>query len=519
MFLGRNIGAQSRSPTDDFWYMPAGMGTASGQRVSEASAMRQSSVFKCVRAISETVGMVPLIVYRRLQNGGKERAPKHPLAELLQERPNPWQTTMQWREMMQGHASLRGNGYSEIFYSGAGRAEMLLPLHPDKTQLEVLPSGAPRLRVQRANGSTDILVFGEFFHLAGFSSDGYVGLNPIELERESIAAAITTRDYGARFFANSARPPAWIEFAGKFKDDDAKRAWLASFHENYGGANTGRTPVFEHGMKLHELGIKNVDAEYMDSRKYSDNDIAGIFRVPPHKIGILDQAKWANIEQQSLEWVQDTIMPWCVRWEQALQRDLLFGEDYFAEHLLDMLLRGDTKSRYEAYGKAINDGWMVRNEVRMRENLNPLPGLDTPLQPLNMGSGGQRSSEKPQSDKPASDNQADDEEANARHQSRALAIETAAAGRVARKEVAALQRMVRADAAAAAVPEALALFFAEHAGFVADVMALSPELAASYCAATCSRLVDLHTAGRLEQLLAADYTATQTAALLRLGDH
>ena len=500
MFVQHHIGAQ-RSPLDDFWYGPTG-GTASaaGARVTATSAMQLSTVYKCVRAIAETKAMLPLLIYRRLQRG-KERAPEHPLARLLQVQPNPWQTAMQWRELMQGHAALLGNAYSEIVYDGAGRVDMLLPLHPQRTTVEVTDRGMPRYRTRQADGRERVLVFGQVLHLTGFGTDGYQGLNPIEAEREAIGAGLAARDYGARYFANNARPQTWIQMpaGAKFADAAARAAFVRQFHEAYGGTNVGKTPVMDQGMELKALAISNSDSQWMESRKYSDVDICGLWRVPPHKIGILDRATWSNIEHQALEWVTDCLMPWARRWEQMLQRDLDFGDEYFPEFLLDALLRGDTRSRYEAYGKGIQDGWLIRNEVRERENLNPIDGLDDPLEPLNMAPAGSRGADQARGEPPA-DN------------SRAQAVMTAAAERVARKEAAALRQCLRAPDAAGAIRT----YYAEHARFVADVMAVGDNAARSYCDAAADRMCRLHAADRLAALPAQDWTDTQVAALLRL---
>lgn len=507
MFLTRNIGAAQPGPTDDFWYLPMGQMSGSGARVSPATALRVSTVYKCVRVISETLGMLPCITYRRLDNGGKERAATHPLASLLHDTPNPWQTAMQWKEMMQAHATMRGAGYSRIVYNGAGRPDMLVPLHPDRTKVEVVREDRPpRFRYTRADGTEEVLVWGEVLFLAGLSSDGFTPLNPIELERETIGAAMATRDYGARYFANDARFPGWIGFAGKFADEITKRRFRDSFQAAQSGSNSGKVAVLEHGMTYHELGVKNTDAQFMDTRKYQDVDICGLFRVPPHKIGILDQSKWANIEQQALEFVSDCIMPWAVRWEQCLARDLDFGDGYFPEILLDMLLRGDTATRYAAYGKGIQDGWMTRNEARIRENLNPIPGLDTPLQPLNMTPAGSRAADQARGAPPTAEQQLRTE--------RQVLIATAAAERIARKEVAAVQRAFRSEDVAGAI----ATFFDDHERFVAEVLSVPLTVARDYCQDTAAHLVQLHDTDQIRQTLTADWTTRQVAALLRLGE-
>lgn len=502
MFLTHAIGA-SRPVTDDFWYGPVGAagGTLTGAMVTADSAMRLSTVYKCVRIRAETIGMLPLQVYRRLPGGGKEADDSHPLAGLLHDQPNPWQTAMQFRSMMQAHLDLRGNCYARIVYTGAGRVDMLVPMHPDRMAVEVLPSGLPRYRYREESGREIVLVMGEVLHVAGLSCNGYTGLNPIEAEREAIGAAIATRDFGARYFLNNARTGAWVKMPGKFASPDEKKTWAAQFSAAYAGINAGRTPVLEQGMELHSLSVNNTDAEFIAARKMQDVDIAGLYRMPPHKLGILDRATWGNIEHQQLDFVTDAIMPSCVAWEQSLLRDLDFGPDHFAEYKLAMLLRGDTKTRYEAYGKGIQDGWLVRNEARAMENLNPLPGLDEPLEPLNMAPAGSRRADQPRGNAPASAGGA-----------RQALVMASAAERVARKELALIKRCAHADDIAAELADA----FAGHARFVAEVMACSADAADAHVAATIDRGM---------QWLAADWRGAisgdhvlqvQSAALLRL---
>lgn len=513
MFLASHLTAQ-RGPGDDFWYAPVPGGSAGAARVNATTAMQLSTVYKCVRAISETVAMLPLHVYRRLDRG-KERAPEHPVAQLLR-RPNRWQTSMQWLEMIQGHATLLGNGYSEIVYDGRGMPVELIPLHPLRTTVEVTDSGLPRYLTRDERGNERTLLFGQVLHLAGFATDGYVGLNPIEAEREAIAAGMTARDFGARFFGNSARPPLWIEMpaGAKFADDDARRRFTAQFHEAYAGSNAGKAPVMDQGMKLHQITVSNVDSQWLESRKYSDIDICGLWRVPPHKIGILDRATWGNIEHQALEWVTDCIMPWARRWELALQRDLDFGDAYFPEYLLDALLRGDTKTRYEAYGKGINDGWLMRNEARERENLNPIDGLDEPAEPAQPPAPPAPPDGRPQ---PGQHDDAPDDQARsgvgdvpAISAERAVAIAMAAADRVARKESAIVSR---------AIQQGRDDFYAVlegHAQFVADVMGCSREAAQRYVDDTARDLTALHKSGGFSGYPKADYESRQAVRLLRL---
>ncbi|MEY5101235.1 MAG: hypothetical protein RJA36_3954 [Pseudomonadota bacterium] len=487
MFLAANIGA-ARGPADDFWFSSVGVGTAAGVPVSSDSAMRLSTVYKCVRVRAETIGMLPLMVYRRLEDGGKERATDHWAYRLLHDQPNPWMTAMGLRSMMQAHLDLRGNAYAQIVTDGAGRVDMLLPLHPDRMQVEVTPGGAPRYIYTQADGTRRTYVFGELLHVASLSLDGYQGMNPIEAEREAIGAAIAARDYGARYFANSARPPMWIKMAGKFASPEDRRKYASDFAAGFGGMNSGRVPVMEDGKELHAIQINNSDAQFLELRKYSDVDIAGLFRMPPHKIGILDRATWGNIEHQQLDFSTDTIMPSCIAWEQALLRDLGIGDDgiHFAEHKLDVLLRGDTRTRFEAYGKGIQDGWLTRNEARSMENLNPLPGLNAPLQPMNMQPVGAAPAQLPEPPPISGE--------------RRVALLQAAAERVARKELA----LCRKGGAFSA---------SEHGRWISEVLGVPENVATAYADA----LPGIFAARNAEQISDPEFLAARSAALIQLG--
>jgi HK97 family phage portal protein len=288
--------------------------------------------------------------------------------------------------MLQGHLALRGNAYNQIITNAKGEVVELMPLHPDRIRLELLPSGEYRYRFTDRFGTESILPRGEVWHLRGLSSDGLMGMSPIELARENLGMALAAQDYGARFFANDAKPTGgWIEFPGSFKDSEAKKVFRESYQQAQSGANRGKVLVLENGMKFHEVGVTNKDAQFLELRKFQITDVARLFRVPPHMIGDLDRATFSNIEQQSLEFVMHTMTPWAERWEASIESELLLeGDDIEVEFDFANLMRGDAASRASYYQSGIQNGWLTRNEARIAENLNPLEGLDEPLRPLNM---------------------------------------------------------------------------------------------------------------------------------------
>jgi len=385
MFLMQETGAVGRSEIDDFWYKPIGMLSASGVQVSPELAQQLTVIFACNKVIAETVGQLPLHLYKSRQDGGRDLAFKHPMYNLLHLRPNRWQTAIEFREMMQGHATMRGNAYAEIFFK-SGYVSELIPLHPDRVKPELVNERTLRYAYDDPFlGHKRFINAGAMFHLKGMGSNGYTGMNPIEMEMDAVGNGLALQNFAGRFFKNNAQPGGWLEYEGAFEDLEAKRKFRNDWEAMHGGANQHRVGVLENGMKYHEIGLTNKDSQFIESRKYSDEDLCRIFRVPPHKVGILDKATFSNIEQQSLEFVTDTMMPWLVRWEQAIARDMLLeDEGIFAKFQVLGLLRGDSQARSAFYKEGVVNGWFTRNEVRAWEDLNPLPGLDKPLQQMNM---------------------------------------------------------------------------------------------------------------------------------------
>ena len=378
--------SSDRSAWGDFFFEPVSVRSVSGMRVSPDSAMRLAAVYACVRILSETMASLPLVVYRARADGGKDRVTDHWLYRVLGKKPNRYQNPFEWREMLQGHLALGGNAFCQILTNGRGEVTELIPIHPDRVRLELLAQGDYRYRIQNAAGQEMVLRRGEVWHLRGLSSDGLLGLSPIELSRESLGMALAAQEYGARFFSNDAKPTGgWIEFPGNFKDSEAKRVFRESYQAAQSGANRGKVLVLENGMKFHEVGVTNKDAQFLELRKFQITDIARLFRVPPHMIADLDRATFSNIEQQSLEFVMHTMTPWAERWEASIEADLMLdGDELEVEFDFANLMRGDAASRSAYYQSGIQNGWLTRNEARVAENLNPIKGLDQPLRPLNM---------------------------------------------------------------------------------------------------------------------------------------
>lgn len=354
----------------------------SGLPVSGESAMRFATVHACVRVLAEDVAALPLHVYRRTERGGKERAREHPLYELLHDQPNQDMTASSLREAMMVSLLLEGNAYAFIEYARNGRVRALWPLDSGETQPYRNSSGELRFR----SGTTE-LAADEVLHIPGLSFDGLLGISPIAYAREAVGLGLAAETFGSRFFKEGTHAGGVITLNGGLSEEAFARTKL-QFQEQYAGMQKAhKVLVLEGGTTFTPVGIPPEDAQFLETRKYQRSEIAAIYRMPPHLIGDLERATFSNIEHQDLAYLQRTLLPWLVRWEQALRRKLLSEPErqkFVIEHDTGGFMRGDTKSRMEAYSVAINSGIMTRNEARQRENLNPVDGGDVLLQPLNM---------------------------------------------------------------------------------------------------------------------------------------
>ena len=385
----------SRDPTDDFFFTQLGQIAPSGQRVTHATALQSSVVYACVKIIASAIAALPFDVFHREQNGDKQKLPNHPLFELVHHQANEEQTAQEWRETVTTHALLRGTSFSEILPGARGFADQLVALHPDVTRpikvhdnagrtmtmIEHTPAGEPRRQLRR----DEVFVYRGL----GIGHNPILGLDPITTEANAIGARLASQDYGARFFRNDARPHFVIQHPSHFKEPADREQFRESWQAAQGGANRFKTAVLEYGMEAKVLGLSNEQSQFLETQKYGDIDICRIFGVPPHKIGIMDRATFSNIEQQSIEFVTDTLMPWLVRWHQCIRRDLIMDRDVFVEHNVAALLRGDIVSRYKAYAIGRNWGWLSANDVLRFENMNAIGAEgDFYLQPLNMAEAG-----------------------------------------------------------------------------------------------------------------------------------
>ena len=356
-------------------------GSTSGKPVNERSAMQMTAVYSCVRILAEAIAGLPLHLYRYSENGSKEKAIDHPLYRLLHDEPNPEMSSFVFRETLMTHLLLWGNAYAQIIRNGKGEVIALYPLMPNKMTVDRDENGQLYYTYQRASeeahimeGTSVRLKPYDVLHIPGLGFDGLVGYSPIAMAKNAIGMAIACEEFGAKFFANGAAPSGVLEHPGTLKDPKRVRdAWQSQFG---GSSNSGKVAVLEEGMKYTPISISPEQAQFLETRKFQINEIARIFRVPPHMVGDLEKSSFSNIEQQSLEFVKYTLDPWVIRWEQSMQRALFTTDEkseFFIKFNLEGLLRGDYQSRMNGYAIARQNGWMSTNDIRELENLDLIP--------------------------------------------------------------------------------------------------------------------------------------------------
>ena len=356
-------------------------GSASGKQVNERTSMQMTAVYSCVRILSEAVASLPLNVFRYTGNGGKEKAFDHPLYRLLHDEPNPEMSSFIFRETLMTHLLLWGNAYAQIIRNGKGEVIALYPLMPDRMTVDRDSNGRLYYKYRKSNDDAPTMESGvvslapsDVLHVPGLGFDGLVGYSPIAMAKNAIGLAIAAEEYGSKFYANGAAPSGVLEHPGTLKDPTRVRdSWNPTFG---GSSNSHKVAVLEEGMKYTPISISPNEAQFLETRKFQINEIARIFRVPPHMVGDLEKSSFSNIEQQSLEFVKYTLDPWVIRWEQALYRTLLSEEEkktYFFKFNVEGLLRGDYQSRMQGYATARQNGWMSANDIRELEDLDRIP--------------------------------------------------------------------------------------------------------------------------------------------------
>ncbi len=355
--------------------------TTSGKPVNEKTAMQCTAVYACVRILAESIASLPLNVYSYNEDGGKTLETKHPLYKVLHDEPNPEMTSFTFREVLMSHLLMYGNAYAQIIRDGAGRVLSLYPLlancmdveRNEKGQLQYIYTRNSDENPNYKDMGQIVLKYEDVLHIPGLGFDGLVGYSPIAMAKNAVGMTIAADEYGATFFKNGANPGGVLEHPGVLKNPDKVRESWNSVYQ--GSNNAHRVAVLEEGMHFNPISLKPEEMQFLETRKFEIEEIARLYRIPPHLIQDLEHATYSNIENQSLEFVKYTLDPWIVRWEQALKKALLLPSEkgeYAIKLNVDGLLRGDYKSRMEGYSIGIQNGFMSPNDCRKLEDLNPI---------------------------------------------------------------------------------------------------------------------------------------------------
>jgi len=391
-FASRLLKALDAGSLQDYIrYAYGGADSSAGIIVNPQTAMQAASVYACIKVLAESIAQLSIELFTGDAIKGKTPNDGDGLLDLLRYQPNEWQTSTEFMEMMVTHLNLRGNAYAYVTRTTRGRVVEMIPLHPDFVQVtQESTNGAAWKIVYRAStngGGMYMFDASEILHVRGLTMNGYMGISPIAYAREAIGLALATEQFGSRLFKNGAKMSGILTHPGT-PSRDMVQMISDSFDSQSSGENAHRTALLTGGMTFEKISMTPDDSQFLDTRKYQRTEIAGLFRVPPHKIGDLERATFSNIEQQSLDFATYSLAPWCKRIELAVRRCVFTQKQrdagLTAKFNLRELLRGDSAATSAYLTSGINAGWLTRNEARAIEDYNPIDGLDEPLRPLNM---------------------------------------------------------------------------------------------------------------------------------------
>ncbi|WP_246842052.1 phage portal protein [Caulobacter sp. FWC26] len=329
---------------------------------------------------------VGLFLFRRTDNGGRQRADDVPLYSVLHDQMNDQLSAFEGREFLVRSLDLYGNGYARIERDQRGQVVALYPLQAPSVVVERLPSGRVRYRVSDGRAGTVVLLQEEVLHIRGPSRDGLVGVSAIQLGRQAMGLRISQSQTATAMVDNGLRPSGVMSYPEKINAADRAKLRESVSERLQGSANAGQLIIMDGGATFTPLAFSAEDAEFLASQKLSNEDVARLFGVPPTSVGITDKATYANTEQEGRALVQNCLGPLAARVESALRRCLLTPEarrSLYVEHDLSSVLRGDVQARFESYRIAREIGAMSPNDIRRRENEPPIPGGDIYHQPAN----------------------------------------------------------------------------------------------------------------------------------------
>lgn len=358
--------------------------TASGANVTPDNSLKQSTVYLCVKILSESIASLPLMVYRRKKSGGKDVATDHPLYTLLHDSPNDTQNSFEFREFLQASLALRGNGYAYKLHDNGNNLIKIIPLSTSHVQPRQDKGAIVYDYTLDMNQSKEVPKVVTFpadwiWHIKALSTDGLVGLSPISCARETIGVALKAEEFGAQYFGNAAVPGGLMEHPGTLKPGAYDR--LKDSVQAFSASKRHSTMILEEGMTWKQIGMTNVDSQFLESRAFSIEDIARFFNVPLILLHHSEKTPiFSSPDQLSAMFVKFSLLPWCRRWESSAGKSLLSDRDrqkgYFVEFNLDGLLRADVKTRYDSYAVGRQWGWLSANDIRSLENMNPIENGD-----------------------------------------------------------------------------------------------------------------------------------------------
>lgn len=470
--------------------------------VNEKTALQLTAFWSAVNTISDTVAELPVALIHTQRNGNKRNIKSHPALELIRTSPNPFMTPVVFKSTCQMHSLTWGNGYAMINFGRDGNPRELWPL--DTAQTYPLVRGGKLLfRTKLAEGIAE-LPADDVLHIPALARHGIAGMSIIAEQREAIGHAIAVQQFGAKFFGNGAKPGGLVSFEDKIRDPEKIRK---AIEQQYTGENVHGLLVLDNGAKYQSFAIPPDDAQFLQSREFSIDDIGRMFRLPAHFLNKMGQATFNNLEQMGAHFVQFTLMPWLIRWEQELTRKLLTETEikrgFAFKFNVAGLMRGDIKTRSEVYSSAITNGWMTRNEVRALEEMNPLEGLDDPIMPANMNVVGDEPEEDEVDDTPPApppeDDGSDDQAVSGldvastlidsiERNNRDVLVRSAMCERIIAKEINAVKRALKLKSHDE-IADKLTAFYRNHETIVAENLALDAEIARQYCAQRCEQLL------------------------------
>jgi HK97 family phage portal protein len=457
--------------------------TKSGETITVDKALQVGAFYAGLKFIGQTIGMAPINMYRRIDDKTKEKAPAHPLHHLLHSEPSPYWTPLTWKQQMTNDAIIYGNGFSRIIWR-ARAVDRLVPIDPTRVRVDYEVDGEPVYLVkERPTNEETRIPFDEMFHLPGFGNN-FCGLSTVILAKETIGLALALEEHATRYFSNGAVLGGTIEFPetindGKGIDERTYSRLKESFQREHGGVEKHHEwKILEYGAKANQLAATNEQSQFLEARRFVIEEFARWLGLRPHTLGSLERAIKSNIEEQARELLMFDLLPWFVKWEQIIKRDLILApQTYFAEFNVDMLLRGDTRARWEAYKVGIEHGVMSPDEVRSKENFNPREdgrGAMYWEPQANFSTGAKTDEAEPP---PPS--------------SRAFTIAQMTVEALVRKEMTAMERWGPRHASKNGVWEKwLDDWYGKHKAVLVERLALEPETAELYCVESKQKILE-----------------------------